>query len=137
MTSLILAILIGWGGVMPVHVLSTEGTSEPIPATQLGTVAVGGWATWYRYHEGQAAAGPALRRAIGSSWRGTRVIVSAGGRHVVVRLTDWCACGKRHGRDTVIDLDNRDFAKLAPLSRGVVIVGVEYGTPDAPETDVE
>ena len=140
MTSLILAILIGWGGVMPVHVLSTEGTSEPIPATtQLGTVAVGGYATWYAYHEGQAAAGPALRHLLDGHWRDRTVVVSAGGHSVIVKLTDWCACGKRNGRNTVIDLDSRDFAKLAPLSQGIVIVSVEYGdsTPTAPPTDVE
>jgi len=162
MTSLILAILIGWGGVMPVHVSSTEGTSIPEPApvdersshhlrsghdlrhptgatTQLGTVAVGGWATWYAYHEGQAAAGPALRHLLDGHWRDRTVVVSAGGHSVIVKLTDWCACGKRNGRNTVIDLDSRDFAKLAPLSQGIVIVSVEYGgsTPTAPPTDVE
>ena len=89
----------------------------------LGSVAIGGNATWYKYHEGQAAAGPALRDALGPDWRGQTVTVCAD-RCVVVRLTDWCWCPK--GR-RVIDLDDDDFAKLAPLSRGVIAVTIEYG----------
>jgi hypothetical protein len=83
---------------------------------------VGGWATYYAYHKGQAAAGPALRRALGAGWRGMTVTVWNGARHVTVRLTDWCACGPRHGVPTIIDLDTRDFDDLAPLSVGVLRV---------------
>lgn len=106
---------------------------------QVGPVELGGSATWYDYHQGQAAAGPALRSALGSDWRGQVVTVEANGRSVTVRLTDWCACGMRGGRDTLIDLDDADFAHLAPLGRGVITVTIEVGGPDVtlPPTDTE
>lgn len=90
------------------------------PAT---TFLVAGWSTWYAWRPGEAAAGPALRRALGPGWRGSVVTVCAA-RCTVVRLTDWCACGSRHGVSTVIDLDVRTFAQLAPTSRGVIRVEV-------------
>ena len=68
-----------------------------------------------------AAAGPALRRALGPRWRSARVTVTAGARSVVVRLADWCACPG--GR--VLDLYGSAFSRLAPLSRGVVRVTVQ------------
>jgi hypothetical protein len=43
-----------------------------------------------------------------------------------VRLEDWCACGDRHGVPTLLDLDSRTFARIAPLSRGVVKVEVRW-----------
>ena len=89
-----------------------------------------GLATWYRYRPGQGAAGPALRRWLGS-WRGSIVRVCATAC-VNVRLTDWCACG--HGR--IVDLDARLFRQLAPLSRGVIHVTIS-GNPAAPATDPE
>ncbi len=95
---------------------------------QVGTVEIGGTATWYDYHEGQAAAGPALR--IGD-WRGSTVRVCAQ-TCIVVRLTGACWCKG----DRIIDLDDADFAKLAPLSRGVVSVTVELiGDVRLPPTD--
>jgi hypothetical protein len=81
---------------------------------------VSGSATWYDYVPGGAAAGPALRAALGSGWRGTRVSVCAGGRCVQAVLSDWCLCSG--GR--VIDLDVRSFARLAPPSAGIVAVTV-------------
>jgi hypothetical protein len=77
-----------------------------------------GPATWYRYHPGQAAAGPRLRAALGAHWRG-RVVAVNGLR---VRLTDWCACP--YGR--VIDLHVGDFARLARPSTGVLRVSVSW-----------
>lgn len=82
--------------------------------------ALSGIATWYAWRPGQAAAGPALRAALGPGWRGRSVLVTAGARSVRVVLTDWCACPG--GR--VIDLDSRSFAVLAPLSVGVLRVEV-------------
>jgi Lytic transglycolase len=95
-------------------------TSEPVPQVRHA-----GYATWYAASGMIAAAGPALRRELGKGWRGERVRVTAGGRSVVVRLTDWCACGPRHGRPTLLDLSDDAFRRLAPLSRGVqrVVVG--------------
>lgn len=99
--------------------------------------AIGGWATWYDAPSAQdAAAGPTLREWLGRDWRGQWVRVSLDGRSVTVRLTDWCACGDRHGQATVIDLDDRAFARLAPLSTGVAVVTVA-ALPDAPPTDVD
>ena len=83
-----------------------------------------GTSSWYAYVAGQAAAGPALRRALGDSWRGTVVVVSAGERMVRVRLTDWCQCYAGTATERIIDLDRRDFAVLAAPSRGLVPVVV-------------
>ena len=102
----------------------------------VGNPAIGGNATWYKYHEGQAAAGPALRDALGPDWRGQTVTVCAD-RCIAVRLSDWCACGDRHGKATLLDLDARDFARLAPLSSGIVEVSVELGGIVLPATDTE
>ena len=70
--------------------------------------ALHGLSTWYRYVDGQAAAGPALRAFLGANWRGTVVTVTANGHSVTARLTDFCQCPG--GR--VIDLDRRSFAAL-------------------------
>jgi hypothetical protein len=98
----------------------------PQPTAQVRgvTTRVSGVATRYAYHQGQAAAGPALRKALGKHWRGDKVDVCKDEACVTVRLTDFCACGDRHGQPTVIDLDNRDFAKLAHLGAGVIDVRV-------------
>lgn len=90
-----------------------------------------GVATWYRYVPGQAAAGPRLRAMLGE-WRGQSVAVTANGRRIVVTLTDWCACGG----DRIIDLDRRDFAKLANPSVGVLRVSVS-ALPAPPDTATE
>ena len=75
-----------------------------------------GVATWYAYRAGQAAAGPALRKALGRHWRGKRVIVRWAGHETIVTLTDFCRCP--NGR--TIDLDVRSFARLSAVSRGVL-----------------
>lgn len=109
-----------------------------IASGQVGSVEVGGAATWYDYHEGQAAAGPTLRELLGPGWRGSLVTVTGpDGDQVTVRLTDWCLC-TGGSQDRVIDLDRRDFARLADPSRGVITVTVELGaTPTLPPTDTE
>jgi hypothetical protein len=76
-----------------------------------------GTATHYAYHEGQAAAGPALRKALGKGWRGTKVAVCLKAHCEEVVLTDSCWCPKGN---RIIDLDKRDFAKYAPLGQGVI-----------------
>jgi hypothetical protein len=50
-----------------------------------------------------------------------RVTVCAGRRCITVVLGDWCACSGR-----VVDLDDNQFSRLAPLSRGVVEVSVRW-----------
>ncbi|MFZ0324604.1 MAG: RlpA-like double-psi beta-barrel domain-containing protein [Actinomycetes bacterium] len=103
---------------------------------QVGTPAgaIRGQATWYRDTPGHAAAGPALRDALGPDWRGQVVTVSANGRSVVVTLTDWCACNRTQ---RVIDLDIHDFGRLARPSVGVLPVTVTWGEEaiQLPETD--
>ena len=94
----------------PTGRIGTPLTSSPLRSAS-------GAATWYRWRPGEAAAGPALRAALGPSWRGRVVLVEG----IPVRLTDWCAC-----RGRAIDLDYRTFSRLAPLSRGVVEVEITW-----------
>jgi rare lipoprotein A (peptidoglycan hydrolase) len=90
-----------------------------------------GRATWYcvpgvsachkRYNGGlYAAAGSELREALGSRWRGQKVLVCRQNKCVSVRLIDWCACGGPR----VIDLYGDAFKRLAPLSSGVINVKI-------------
>jgi rare lipoprotein A (peptidoglycan hydrolase) len=95
-------------------------------ALQVLTAPLTGHATWYGTGPGAgtAAAGPALRAALGPHWRGQRVRVCRVGfayRCVVVRLRDWCWCPVR-GR--LVDLSDEDFRRLGPLWLGVVRVRV-------------
>lgn len=103
--------------------------AAPSPVVGVGVHGgLSGIATWYDAPtSGDAAAGPPLR--VGN-WRGRLVRVTAGGRSVIVRLTDWCACPHR-----LIDLDDKAFARLAPLSRGVVRVVVTGASITLPATD--
>lgn len=113
----------------PVHAI----TQEPILAHQLK-----GIATWYcllgvspcqaAHQRGRfAAAGPALRLALGPSWRGRVVAVSVPGESpIFVTLTDWCACPSGH----TIDLYAEVFSLFKPLSEGTTDVTVSWkGTP--------
>jgi len=103
----------------------------PVAANASAGASVTGTATFYRYHPGQAAAGRALRLALGPRWRGKWVNVTAHGRTIRVRLTD--SMGKT---SRLIDLDPHDFARLAPLSQGVLRVTVSWGEAIAlPATD--
>jgi rare lipoprotein A (peptidoglycan hydrolase) len=93
-----------------------------------------GLATWYDDGPGlYAAAGPDLRHG---DWRGSFVTVTSGSRSVTVQLTDWCACGDRNGRPTLLDLSATAFRRLAPLSKGVIAVEVTTGARiELPRTD--
>jgi hypothetical protein len=97
----------------------------PLPTGRLvaPAFALRGNATWYRYVPGGAAAGPALRKALGKHWRGKVVTVWRGNAHVRVKLSDWCLCS--HG-NRVIDLDSRAFDVLGSLGEGVIPVRVEW-----------
>lgn len=88
------------------------------------TPAVTGTASWYDYRPGHAAAGPALRRALGPGWRGTTVTVCRGKQCADVILSDWCECYAGTKRERVIDLDDQTFALLGALKRGIVLVEV-------------
>jgi hypothetical protein len=94
-----------------------------------GLPSLDGVATWYDWHDREAAAGPALREYLGTGWRGTYVLVRAGNVEVTVRLTDWCLCSKGN---RVIDLDKDSFARLATLATGVLRVSVSRVEKHAP-----
>ena len=103
--------------------------TQTVPET--ATRPLTGYATWFDAPQGQSAAGPLLREG---DWRG-RIVSVCAGECVTVRLTDWCACGSRNGRPTLIDLARADFAELAPPSQGVVLVRVSGA--ELPPTDTE
>jgi len=104
-------------------------------AAMLGPATQSGLATWFDDGPGlYAAAGPDLRHG---DWRGSFVTVTSGSRSVTVQLTDWCACGDRNGRPTLLDLSASAFRRLAPLSRGVIAVEVTSGSVTLPATDTE
>jgi len=116
------------GGVPADATMTMPVSRPPIRQTMKSEVlsarqgpSLSGQATWYRWRVGEAAAGPALRKALGPNWRGRWVRVCAGDACVRVQLTDWCAC---QPMTRLVDLDGRSFARLASLSRGVVAVVV-------------
>ena len=54
-----------------------------------------------------AAAGPKLRAAIGSGWRGTVVTVDG----IRVKLIDWCQCYKGEPQEKLLDLYHDVFVR--------------------------
>jgi len=122
----------------PAGLASAPGSASPVPPPARRDTAASvsggqgrhhfrlrGYATWYAARGLVASAGPALRKALGPGWRGSRVLVVRGLRAVEVRIVGWCACGKRHGLPTLLDLSPEAFRALAPLSAGVILVHVE------------
>lgn len=106
----------------------TTPKPSPKPRGRISTALIGGKATWYAawyMNKGDrvGAAGPALR--VGK-WRGRTVKVCSSGECVKVKLVDWCACGRRNGVETLIDLSPSAFAALAPINQGVIRVTVEW-----------
>jgi len=102
------------------------GSSHDRSNSSSQELSVTGVASFYVYLPGQAAAGPALRTALGPHWRGQVVRVCIAGalnalEHCpTVALTDSCQClGTR-----LIDLDVRDFAKFADPSVGLLEVTI-------------
>jgi hypothetical protein len=79
-------------------------------------VSLRGYATWFNSPAGVSAAGPDLRAALGPGWRGTHVLVCHDERCVVTVLGDTMAA------DRLVDLHRPLFARLAPLSTGVLAV---------------
>ena len=103
---------------------STPPSTRPAPtARPLRTYlpAISGVATYYAYHQGQAAAARALRAFLGPEWRGMTVTVCAQ-LCLRIRLTDYEASAIP-GR--LIDLSSGDFRRICgPLSQGVCHVSV-------------
>jgi len=125
-----LTLLTSMGGLLPPREVApprfqpaAEAQTAPI-VTPAPTRSLDGRASWYRYHQGQAAAGPRLRKMLGSDWRHQQVRVCQGGDCVIVTLTDWCQCYRGEKRERVIDLDSRDFAALAPTGDGLTKVSI-------------
>jgi hypothetical protein len=118
-----------------------QPAGAPAPTGGIGSAMIGGLATHYDNGPGlYGAAGPLLREALGGdpAFRGQRVEVCAD-ECVTVRLVDWCACGDRGGIPTIIDLSPQAFARLAPLTAGVIPVTIELGgtaSVTLPPTDV-
>lgn len=120
---LVVSLILGMFGRPTAHQPQPEPRTEPHTEPR-GGPATSGVASWFATGPDglYGAAGPALRHG---KWRGTKVRVTSGARSVIVTLNDWCACGRRHGRPTVLDLSDEAFRRLAPLSRGVIRVEVE------------
>jgi hypothetical protein len=139
MTTVVVILL---GDLLSLLLLIGIFAPKPEPAVvegEVGTALIGGKATWYDDGSGlYGAAGPVLREALGGdpAFRGQTVRVCADDC-VLVRLTDWCACGDRGGVPTLIDLSPDAFARLAPLSAGVIDVTIELGGVTLPETSTE
>lgn len=134
---------------LPSPVAATSSPSPTVgasmPATPVPTVtgaapghSLTGTASWYCLPRSActrgypatglfAAAGPALRAALGPNWRGRVVTARANGRAVRVRLIDWCQCYAGTSRERAIDLYASAFRQLAPLSHGVIKVEVRWG----------
>lgn len=107
----------------PVRVPTAPTTgldATPLPALTVdGGVAISGSASWFRSPRGVSAAGPALRTALGSGWRGSRVRVTGPAGSAVVTLGDWMRA------DRLIDLDDDVFPDVCgPLSKGICRVEV-------------
>jgi rare lipoprotein A (peptidoglycan hydrolase) len=122
--------------IIALTVLAQPG---PLPET---ATELHGTATWYCGHGSACTRGygpgdlvAAIDRKDTPYRKGDRVRVRSGGRSVVVRIVDVCACRGRR----VIDLTSGAFSRLAPLSRGVIPVtleGTDEPLPTLPATDV-
>jgi hypothetical protein len=127
---------LGWDAHGPSSASTSPNPAASAPATvrpsvprpvsvapvRVPTASMTGTASWFASPIGVSAAGPALRAALGGSWRGTVVTVTANGFAVRTQLGDFCQCyGSR-----VIDLDRAIFAALAPLSQGLMEVTISW-----------
>jgi hypothetical protein len=110
------------------------GSRTPAPRQSATAATVPGLASWYGVDGDVAAAGPALRHG---HWRGSIVAVCAD-RCVTVRLVDFCQCLRGQRSERLIDLSPSAFARLAPLSAGLIRVTVRRVAlvPPATDTDV-
>jgi len=119
-------------------------SGAPQPSGGIATALVGGWATYCdpTPTRCQSWAPPALLGAVpwfrdGDAPFGVQVCVDDGARCVAVQVVSFCACGDRDGIPTVIDLSRAAFEQLAPASRGVVFVTIEWPVDELPMTSTE
>ena len=105
-----------------VEIATVDGraAADPDRPASVLTPPLTGIASWFASPANVSAAGPALRAALGSGWRGRQVSVRAGRRCVSTILGDWMAA------DRLIDLDDDVFARLAPLSQGLQEVTISW-----------
>jgi hypothetical protein len=118
------------------HVDAAETVERRDVVATAGGAPLTGWATHYpAASPTDGAAGPDLRAMLGKGWRGQWVRVCHGSECVRVQLRDWCACGDRHGKPTLVDLPKQTFSRLAPLGLGVIPVSIrEADVPSLPDT---
>ena len=117
-----------------VPVATPRPTSKPTPAPTSGsttsttTHSISGLASWYcragisactvnhpdtTGFNAYAAAGPRLRRALGSDWRGSIVYVDG----VRVKIIDWCQCYEGQPNEKLLDLYYDVFARVGSTVR--------------------
>lgn len=117
----------------PTPLVVPRGTAAPAP--EVAGRSISGTASWYcragrsvcttGYPDGPgfdafAAAGPALRRALGPDWRGRIVYVDG----IRVKIVDWCQCSKGLAREKLLDLYYDVMHRLG--SEGVTHVVVTW-----------
>jgi hypothetical protein len=119
------AVPVAARSLAPSVTATMPAVDEASARTAAGTIT--GIATWFRSPQGVSAAGPALRSALGPGWRGTSVQVCHDERCVVTVLGDFMRA------DRLVDLDAPLFARLAPLSVGVLAVTLTV-IPEPPPT---
>jgi hypothetical protein len=133
------------GSLPPPSVVALTGTpleTARVPLAAGGvpiSALISGRATWYCGNGSPCTRGTSpddMVAAIDPTTgidKGERVTVRHGARSVTVRIVDVCACGGSR----IIDLTTGAFRRLAPLSRGVIAVELEFGgpAPTLPPTD--
>jgi hypothetical protein len=112
----------------PLIVPAPTPTATPKP-TVTATHSISGLASWYcragvspctvnhpdtSGFNAYAAAGPRLRRALGSDWRGSIIYVDG----IRVKLIDWCQCYEGESNEKLLDLYYDIFARVG----GTVVV---------------
>ena len=130
MTAVVLVL-----AVLASAVPSPEPTISPSSAQESGT------ATWYCSTSSSCTRGygpsdlvAAIDRKDTPWDKGDRLLVTSGGRSVVVTVVDVCACKGRR----IIDLTSGAFRRLASLGRGVIPVTItDASAIELPATDAE
>jgi hypothetical protein len=126
---------------VPPSILPSPATTAPAPrSTPKASIrpcclvppvlAARGLVTWQPISGYRASPGPLIRSwgvRQGEALRVCNLQSQVGKSITCVRVTvfGWCACGDRPGGRTLLDLSSAAFARLAPLSAGVISVEVE------------
>lgn len=100
--------------------LASSWRVEAVTSADLAPRVLVGLASWYD-------AGPGIYAAMPGYRDGTRVwvTVSRGSLSVRVRVVTQCGCYRHRSDARIIDLSPSAFRRLAPLSRGLIVVRVE------------